>query len=322
MDGYNAGRRIKDRLILGEAAAWLVTHDGNILKTADGGKEWKEVSGKKYGGFERIDFVDALHGWAITSSGKVLSTGDGGEIWSYLLTLDYSGEPFAGPFLKIQFLDEKIGWIVDLTSVWSTKDGGVSWKNAKLWKASDEIKEVAASFQAVSKDKAWIGAGRGTLYYTDDGGQSWMSKRIASRELDFNLIRFVGEKTGWAGVLASGILYHTGDGGLTWRLQNSLADVSDNAVLGIEFINETHGWAVGRNAVYDGRKLRTSTGPIFYTDNGGSTWNILETKLDEPFFNSIHIVNQQSHWLIGKNNVYRTADGGMSWVRVLSLESR
>jgi photosystem II stability/assembly factor-like uncharacterized protein len=123
-----------------------------------------------------------------------LSTGDGGGEWSYLTALDYRGEPFAGPFLKIQFQDEKFGWIVDLTSVWLTNDGGISWNNVKLWKDSDEIKEVASSFQAVSKNTAWIGAGRGALYRTNNGGRSWTSKRIASQELDFNLIDAITPK--------------------------------------------------------------------------------------------------------------------------------
>jgi photosystem II stability/assembly factor-like uncharacterized protein len=321
-NNYNVRVQINDKCILGSEMAWFVTQSGDILRTENGGMAWKEIPGKKYDGFKKIDFIDALHGWGVTSSGKVLSTDNGGETWSYLTTLDYGKEPFAGPFIKIQFLDEKNGWIVDSTSVWSSDNGGYSWRNRTLWKPTDGIKEFASSFYAINKNTAWIGAEHGTLYYTNDGGRSWIAKRIAPQEFGFNLIKFVSEKTGWVGVLASGTMYRTDDGGQTWNVQNSLSDMSGRAVLGIHFANEKQGWAVGTGAKYDDQKLITSKGPVFYTEDGGFIWNAMETKLDEPFFNDVYVANYQILWLIGRNNVYRTTDGGQSWVTVLSLDNR
>ena len=68
----------------------------------------------------------------------------------------------------------------------------------------------------------------------------------------------------------------------------------------IQFINETHGWAIG-NGVY------------LYTTNGGETWNVdpdwINTSYGDIFF-----VNQDSGFVTAPNGIIRkTLNGGQTW---------
>lgn len=137
-----------------------------------------------------------------------------------------------------------------------------------------------------------------------------------SSETDKNLqaIFFVDSMTGWAAGDA-GAAYRTTDGGRSWKplLSGAMADIYF-----IFFIDWNNGWMLGEmsgkgsNRDDDGERTM-----LFYTDNGGRTWN----RKPMPNVTKLHFIDPKNGWAVGKNaTVLRTTDGGENWSPVPDLD--
>ncbi len=178
------------------------TFFGTILRTADGGQTWQDVSPPGTGDIlpQPGYFLDAEHAWVILYGGysggpwqsatdaqaSVLRTADGGVAW-------HAGRlPLAGPVsaqygVETYFLDPRHGWALahvdtalhpeerDDVALFSTSDGGASWSAlpgaglpATGWK-------VGITFR--TPRDGWITGrsadGTQLLLVTHDGGRSW-----------------------------------------------------------------------------------------------------------------------------------------------------
>lgn len=146
----------------------------------------------------------------------------------------------------------------------------------------------------VTPKKGWIVGEKGTILYTEDGGDTWEAQESGT-EQDIRSIFFINEKLVWA-VGTGGITIHTEDGGKTWVSQGN-ATTSLNKVF---FANEKEGWAVGMN------------GLVLHTTDGGKKWERQEIGIKRAIA-SINFINPQTGWIIAGDEVYRTADGGKNW---------
>jgi photosystem II stability/assembly factor-like uncharacterized protein len=119
-----------------------------LLKTENGGKEWKPIPPKKLppaiegeGAFAASGTCIAVHGkknvWFVTggSAARVFRSADAGETWSVSETPIVHGPASAGIF-SVAFRDDQHGVIAggdykepkkDVASVATTADGGKSW---------------------------------------------------------------------------------------------------------------------------------------------------------------------------------------------------
>jgi photosystem II stability/assembly factor-like uncharacterized protein len=302
---------------MGSEVAWLITSKGDFLKTGDSGNNWSSVSASQIGGFEQVDFIDLQEGWAVNSKAQVWHTLNGGLDWSRLATLDYANEPFVGPIHKVRFVDAVHGWIVDPFSVWRTDDGGKHWEKVIPWAASDDIKEVVYSCYFINSEIGWLGGDHGAVYSTNDGGRSWQGRRIAPKEMLFDTIQFFDEKAGLVSTKPINIIYLTDDGGKTWH-GNSSSDIDNRwRLLSINFISKNEGWAAGQDT---SALSKSGKGILLHSLDGGYTWQPIQIEIDEPFFLIVGFTSAREGWLVGNNKVYRTADGGKTWLTVLKLQ--
>ena len=155
--------------------------------------------------------------------------------------------------------DARNGVLVALDRIWTTRDGGRTWK---LRRRVDMT--VLTSACAGDAKHAWV-AGWGTLdgvplvFATDDGGATWRKLVVdvpeaASGNLQAGQIAAAGSSQLWltctAGVLAST------DAGPTWKLQKIPAG-QPRAI-----------------AAADDRHLVATTAgqPILATSDGGASW--------------------------------------------------
>jgi len=92
----------------------------------------------------------------------------------------------------------------------------------------------------VNQEKGWAVGEGGTIIYTTDGGNHWLTQTNA---MSTNLmsVDFVDEKHGWA-VGKQGTVIHTRDGGNTW-VHDKL--ITDQDLWDLSFLTPTRGWAVG-----------------------------------------------------------------------------
>ena len=79
-------------------------------------------------------------------------------------------------------------------------------------------------------------------------------------------------------------------------------------MMGIDFIDENTGWAVGGKEVDD----VTEEGVILHTSDGGETWVVQKTLPDQ--MTGVDFINENEGWAVGDNGIIRhTINGGQNW---------
>jgi photosystem II stability/assembly factor-like uncharacterized protein len=58
---------------------------------------------------------------------------------------------------------------------------------------------------------------------------------------------------------------------------------------------------------------------VLRTLDGGATWSELRIGKNQPFFDRVTFYDARHGWLVGRDEVYYTEDGGQSWQVVVSL---
>lgn len=119
-----------------------------ILKTADGGRSWREVyrSGRKLENSWKGTFVDARTGYATVQTYDpareqqvVVKTVDGGETWQELLLVENAKARQFG----IGFATTDVGWVGTSVGGFETRDGGATWAPVRLAPAANKIRVAA-----------------------------------------------------------------------------------------------------------------------------------------------------------------------------------
>jgi len=216
---------------------WAVGKNATLLKTTDGGLEWKKVESieKVIGlpiessnynfGFSDIHFADADHGWLIgnfygrarSNIGGVFNTSDGGATWRRVpitfQTQYTSGRFTPGLLHSIRFTDANTGSVTG---------------------------------------EMYDGEGRFFFaLHTNNGGKTWDQFRTPSRAT--HSTQFLDPANGWTAAFApreggaEAVVYdttlmRTDNGGKSWR-NDFIA--RGRRIRGVFFLSPTKGWAVG-----------------------------------------------------------------------------
>jgi photosystem II stability/assembly factor-like uncharacterized protein len=178
-----------------------------ILKTSDGGNNWREVTPPEPGlaasqPFTAIGYFQSLDtAWVsyynntapgLPSQAVVWRTQDGGQTWQPSQPLDLSGLVETYTPSNLQFIDAQTGWLLvhvgvgmnhDYVVLYKTSDGGSSWM-----KLLDPDNEVQACYKSnmrfTSTQEGWLtgtcnGVAAGVwLYHTSDGGATWEAVQL------------------------------------------------------------------------------------------------------------------------------------------------
>lgn len=144
--------------------------------------------------------------------------------------------------------------------------------------------------------KRLVGVGqRGHIVYSDDRGKSWVQAG-APVSSDLVAVHFPSPLKGWA-VGHDGVVLHTADGGATWTKQ---LDGRAAARIMVDYYRgntRESGSATGETQTLAAEVQR-------YLDQGA----------DKPFLD-VWFENESSGFIVGAFNlVFRTVDGGKSWV--------
>jgi photosystem II stability/assembly factor-like uncharacterized protein len=249
-----------------------------------------------------VYFADTKRGWIAGDAGFVSYTSDGGRSWTpqSIETKDAIND--------LYFRNKDNGYIVAGNSIFSTDDGGHTWREIRRYFASDfggalpELYSVRFS----GKKKGWVVGSishndsviDSLVLYTNDGGTSWQRQRMPTKE-ELIHVDFVSEKRGWI-VGDGGTILYTTDGGDTWTPQRSNVKAT---LYHVDFRNERVGWAVGKQ------------GTILRTTDGGETWFMVDPLVRNTLL-SVQFVNEMDGWIVGRGGVIlRSEDGGATWIR-------
>ena len=243
----NSKASLRGLCVVSDQIVWASGSGGTVLRTTDGGKNWKNVSAA---GAEKLDFRD-IHAFndrraVIINAGqpaRFYLTTDGGETWKQTFRHKHKKSFFDA----VSFWDDQHGIAMsdpvdDRVLLVETTNGGKSWKELPA-ERRPEKKRGEAGFAAsgtnmrvVGKDTVIIGLGgaeeeqqekTSRVVISSDRAKTWKSYEVPMpRNMSSGIfsIAFAGEKLGIAvggnyveQEITPGNMALTTDGGKTWK---------------------------------------------------------------------------------------------------------
>lgn len=316
------------------SVGYLVTKDGSVFRTADGGQTFSRqtsVPGTPSTGGQRdpadIYFTSDNTGVAVTrgsGGGKIFRTTDAGTSW-----VDVSTPPTA--LNSVTFTSANDGVAVgNFGTFMKTADGGVTWTSQPATGAPDQD---LISADCTSATTCLVTEGNGHLLRTTDGGATGTEitpstgKVFAVAYSSPDRVVAVGERgatvvsddggvnyTSLGGAVvgdgfqrlratsagianvgaANGTLIRTINGGVNW---SSVGVPTNATVLDASFADNSSGYAID------------SVGGAFKTVNGGTSWQILNTGTTETP-TAVYAVNGSTVLLAGSFGIRRSVNSG------------
>ncbi len=216
---------------------WAVGKNATILRTEDGGLEWKA-----YADLEKV------------------------------IGLPVESSNYNFGFRDIYFLNPQQGWLIGnfygrakshIGGVFVTSDGGVSWKRVPLTVQTQHssgrftpgvFHSVHFSDQTTGSVTGEMMDGEGRFFFalhTRDGGKNWEQHRTPSRAA--HSTQFLTPGVGWTAAAApreggaDAVVYdttlmRTDNGGASWQYDFV---ARGNRIRGVYFLSPYKGWAVG-----------------------------------------------------------------------------
>lgn len=264
--------------------------------------KWVKVADIKAISISDIAFADKFRGIAIgdrTSSsyaGSLMETTSGGSKWER--------EPHGSNdnINGVAYVNKQNLYMVgDNGRIVKGLSGGLR-AYLKVKESGTKNNLNAVSF--VDSNIGWVVGENSTILKTTDGGETWNIQTI-SNKLSLLSVSFVNKSVGWITGISSGNgqVYKTTDGGISWNklsLPESIYKINK-----LFFIDENHGWIVGR------------LGLILYTSDGGKNWQIQrDIKTGQEALNDVFFIDKNFGWTAGgKGTLFYTINGGKKWIK-------
>lgn len=265
--------------------------------------QWQLAQKTDAGGdLNTVFFSDSKRGWVGGDGGFLAWTNDAGRSWVRL------NVGTTNSISDVYFRGEDKGYLLAGDKIFSSTDGGKTWREEKILLREDILdgKAELYSLRFANKKNGWIvgsvnknDAVVGSLVlHSSDGGTLWRRTRIQTTQ-ELIHVDFVDENHGWI-VGANGTIMATTDGGEIWRIQKSNTTA---AIYHVDFKNEKNGWAVGEK------------GLILRTEDGGETWQKINASVTKTLL-SVEFINDKNGWIVGRGGTtLRSEDGGKTWIR-------
>ena len=190
---------------------WAVGEHGTILKSTDGGENWRliVIPYKPY--LLDVFFPTPSVGYIVGQDGLILKSEDEGETWQE------QEITFTNNLNRIRFRDENTGWIIgERGLILFTEDGGINWQQ-QLSNVGTDLH----GFSFIDSSKLCIVGKENTILITENDGENWQTIPFVPNGYEFTHFKdvfFLNENEGWiGGGFEGGIILHTADSGVTWN---------------------------------------------------------------------------------------------------------
>ncbi len=296
-----------------ENVGWIAGEEGVMLKTEDGGQNWRSLPQVGNWNIRLIDFINDSIGWAAADDwtidkAVIFKTTDGGHSWQIQKEIPEMTNNWGKSIFVVD--DTTVYVVVTNANILKTSDGGVSWVNISpntqnryfnsVCFVNSDTGFVAGSCSDVSGNSSAL------ILKTENGGKSWTEKINPNLQSIVDL-QFIDDSTGFFSSWSN--LYKTDDAFETWPATPLIASLS---VSSYQVLNQDTIYAVvsegGVGYWGCGLTLKKST-------NGGITW-------ENKFFinwgvSKVYFSNSQMGFLIGGypygGSIFRSIDSGNNW---------
>jgi len=239
-----------------------------------------------------VCFIGPYQGWVRGQDSSLFHTSNSGNTWIKQYT-------FPNIIKSICFPDTDNGWAAG-DRIMHTTDGGYSWEiqNTGGYTGFSDVFFIDDS-------NGWAVGGNGPMLITTDGGTNWEEHNI-NLDSEINAVHFTDALNGWAVGGTSSLncfILHTSNGGNSWNQQLYGGTISLSKVF---FSDPLNGWA-----------SCTYGGPIYYTTDGGDTWETNWTGMS--VVRNMYFINSSLGWTVGQSlwpgigEICKTLDGGLNW---------
>ncbi len=286
-----------------------------LLSTNDRGETWIEKSLSSTRSPSSMSIVDTSHIWFCGRHGQIYFSSDQGDS----LVAQVSGTE--SHLYSIDFLNTLTGWVVgnkfiggqSVSTLLKTSDGGVNWrKQAQFFSTAinwvdflDDMNGVMTGYDEVLN--------RSAIWYSSDGGDSWIKQIPAPENLNFLGAFFSEPWRGWL-VGSDGLIQQTSNGGDSWSPLST--HLTNGPISDVHFADDQNGWTIGDE--------------VLITNDGGETWTIQETG-SSKYWRSVFFIDDLTGWIVGDPwegdeldpFVLHTRNGGTDWIKQeISSEQR
>ncbi len=198
---------------------------GHVLISDDEGETWRQAPVPTRATLTGVWFHDRQLGWAVGHDAIILRTRDGGENWQ---RLHYAPEQ-ERPLLDVWFADADHGFAIGAYGyLLVTADGGDTWED-RLIVTEEESAEVDAYdlggdfhlnlITRAASGRLYIAAEAGTIYRSDDEGETWRTLPSPYHGSYFGCLPLAGDSLLIFGL--RGNLFRSDDAGESWQTVDS-----------------------------------------------------------------------------------------------------
>ncbi len=280
-----------------------VTYDGFLLRSADGGINWKSSrpmdNFNNNFNFTKITFLDSTFGIAAGSRGNLLQTTDLGITWT---RIDSS---YDGWVNKIQFVSPKIAWVISSGKLFKSINGGVDWSLQLSIDSNYGVKDICV----IDSLLGWATT-ISKLLKTTNGGTTWTEQPLVVKNNDFGdmHIDFYNSHVGVLSEVRERIPqnqfsvynYVTINGGATWNEYKLNKDIISSFNKTI-FTQSSNGYFLAQ-------------GDLWQTKDTAKTWNIIYQQTPGAQGYSFDFIDSLRGWMhFWAGNIGKTTDGGKTW---------
>lgn len=261
-------------------------------------------------------FRDTSLGWYSDKSG-LWSSRDGGVRWDRISVYENDKVDSMSGGTPL-FSTARVGSLRTGSEIWLTVDAGRNWSLVYPTRdfSSDTLNAYPKQVYFFDESVMWLLMTNGRILRRAVDGKTWLNVSSAVKG-DLLTIHCFEKNDCLIGMNTGSGMYRSSDGGKSWSKVKTTMPASN--ILSVSFGSSAQGLAIEEriaDSPYDERK--TDDNLLIRSADGGRTWHSV-TFVAEPL-EEVHFVDDTTAWILGRNSVYLSEDGGNTWKKIIDID--